>query len=116
MALILKKVPATIAQTNSQTAQIDDPGVSTNASNSHKWSPKKSFAPSSLTQDCTILEHRDWIGKMKDWLGFYDDIQPTEKETLPYLKSKLDAYWSQRVGMFLNPAESLEHNIEVINK
>ena len=53
---------------------------------------------------------------MKDWLGFYDDIQPTGKETLPYLKSKLDAYWSQRVGMYLNPAESLENNIEIINK
>ena len=80
---ILKRVPATIAQTNSQTAPINDQGGSTNASNSHRWSPKKSLAPSNLTQDYTILEHCDWIGKMKYWLGFYDDIQPTGKKHYP---------------------------------
>ena len=72
---IFERVEVPIPQPNVQTAPHTDQGGS--ASTPLKWGgPKKGLAPTGLVQDCTILEHRDFIGKLKHWLGFWDDIQP----------------------------------------
>ena len=65
---IKARVEIPLVQPHVQTAPHTDQGGS--AITPPKWGgPRKGLAPIGLVQDCMILEHRDFIGKLKHWLG-----------------------------------------------